>query len=773
MTYEMAEVRGRVSIRPWRVSPLVDATSATEVRNAIVRLSGVWGGYYMPILDVRSSPDHLEAQAEILDVDSIYADGPAGPHEELLRKEGWSWPGGKEWGPFSRSEQGFRTALLPTNAVLNSREHVLLPIWQPGDTSDLLYAATWGVPEGLADGVSARRDIQIDTATLNEVLGSWNAGDLQSVGLLDVGRRHVSIRYGAGLVGYHGVYIVRAGRPEDVVGFWNLRSHGMRMVGVPDDGEADVVAALLDVGFAGVDWQSGGSQAESKRVLSVWGMDDASTSTVRAIKEAAHRSGLVALRRDREHSPHRMFQGLKTPFVRSVRVDCRPEARWFDVQLPAFGLSDEPDAIARGVVAAEVSVHSVNGLDPRRTASIPPFRRHSSLLRSAVTTESIRHYRVTSEGFALGIEATRDNVRVPFAYNLDVMAVLFDDEAVTIGQSELGKFQTRAAGKLGGAFSGVLNQPGIRAALALTAARATGVTFPHLREEIRRNRGSWPDSLFGPETDEKAYAAGQLDFLLHSGLFVPMLRVHCSHCRVERMVSADELLATMRCELCGQEFGLALSLSLAPSEWRLRLAAHLRPDQVQALMPALAVTGLIRQFRHIEEPPLAHVLGLEVTAKGKTVEVDVAVFIPDRDWLAVLGEVKTSNRIDGKDIDGLENLQRRLLERGVRCMLLFATLKERFTDDERRQLRGLVERSSPLKLASGALAPNLPIVLTGPDLSQPPGSRDHPWRWKTPAGIGYGLVSTAQASCERNLGLKEVAAGLEDGEPMFHFEWGD
>lgn len=51
MTIEMAEARGAVMLRPWRVGVLVDTKSPAEVREAIANLSSVWGGRSMPIFD--------------------------------------------------------------------------------------------------------------------------------------------------------------------------------------------------------------------------------------------------------------------------------------------------------------------------------------------------------------------------------------------------------------------------------------------------------------------------------------------------------------------------------------------------------------------------------------------------------------------------------------------------------------------------------------------------------------------------------------------------
>jgi hypothetical protein len=107
MANEDAEARGRVTIRPWRVAPLVDTTSPEEVRGAVADLSSVWGGMLMPIFDKNAPVDELERLGAVFGVDSLYADVVDGPLGELLRRPGWAWRGGGQWGPFSASEDGF------------------------------------------------------------------------------------------------------------------------------------------------------------------------------------------------------------------------------------------------------------------------------------------------------------------------------------------------------------------------------------------------------------------------------------------------------------------------------------------------------------------------------------------------------------------------------------------------------------------------------------------------------------------------------------------
>jgi hypothetical protein len=52
-------------------------------------LSAVWGGCYMPILDINEHIDVLKRRARQYDVDSLYADTTEGHVGELLQEPGY------------------------------------------------------------------------------------------------------------------------------------------------------------------------------------------------------------------------------------------------------------------------------------------------------------------------------------------------------------------------------------------------------------------------------------------------------------------------------------------------------------------------------------------------------------------------------------------------------------------------------------------------------------------------------------------------------------
>lgn len=768
MSQGMAEARGRVKLRPWRTGILVDTTSTDQVRGAIAQLSSVWGGRYMPILDINCSLDELKRLASLYDVDSLYSDVVDRPVGELLDAHGLRWRGQGPWGPFG-DESRLRKGLLPVRALTGASTGLIQPTWDSEHPAGLAFAAIWGLDEDVAFPSSGEPEEQRPRLLPLGELDATTASGKPIVGILEATTIRIEPVPSDYPHGYTGIYVMRPGHPQDVVEFWNLRVYGRKIIGIPEGCAEGVLDSLLAERLPHVELLRGDGSGAPERVAPVVGLGDASGRTATAIKAAAVRDGVSLFPEDRGGLPRYVFPGLRTKFVRSIRTDFRPEASWVDIALPAFELCEEPDAFRRGVIAADVAWHSVVGQDPRMTSTLPPFPQEAALLRrNASMMDVVDHVRVTHGGIALGIDAGNEHARVPFAFNQDAIRLLFNDDSVTATQSDAGRFQTRAAQKLGGPFTGLFNQPGVREAITLASQRA-GVALPHLRAVVAKARGEWPDSLFGPRIDAKDYAKREIDFLFHSGMFVPTLRVHCSYCRVESHVAADDLRTVMTCEFCGQAFNLALSHSLAQPEWRYRLAAHLGRDKIQALLPVLAAASLMRQLRLVEEPPLAHVLGLELKVGNRKVEADLAAYVPGRDWTLVLAEIKSGNRIDTNDIANLEFLRQKLADADVRCLLMFATLKDQLGPEEVAALRALIERAPAVQLSRGEIVANLPLVLTGPDLSHPPGSEAHPWRWEDESYSG--LFGTALASCRRNLGLRAYRFDHAPGDSGIICEW--
>lgn len=776
MVRDMAEVRGRAMVRPFRVAQLVDTSDAQAVRAAFVALTRAWGGIYMPVLNANLSTAQLEHRSREFDVDALYVESMEGDLAEWLRSTGWGWAGRGEWGPFAQ-HRAFRRGLLPASLVRVERDPLLIPEWDTADELDLFYTAVFGDVEA-EDETGGQ--VKLNVPNSERVgLGLLNAlpdVTVESVGAVQATAAGVSVADRRYLDGLSGIVVARAGHPEDLVRFWNLRSYGRPILCLPDNGPKDLLNFLTRGSLAGVTvMHGGGLEPRKEACLMVWGLEHATGELRAAIDAMAERQGMVP-RDARDKSADFGHPGLETRYESTFRAEFMPTTPVGMVRVPTVPLVPKAKLMP-GVAAVELTIHNAHGLDPRSTAQLPPYRRHGKLLEKFIGTVDVDHIRITAEGdgVVVGHQASRDEVPLGFPSHLDGINALFDDENLKIAQSDDGKFQTRAAEVLGGPFGSLLLQPGVRTVIDKAAGTPTGLTLQQLQATMRTNRGGWPDALFSNLTAQD-YAVNVTNQLLFSGLFVPMLDVHCSNCRVESQVSPRDLDATIRCEFCSEEFKLALSLSLSrnKSKWRYRLASHLSPEKVKALLPALATMSLFGQLSSTEGHPSIHAFGVTFTPIGcDPIEADIVAYLGRPSWVTVLGEVKTSNWIDENDIRNLEYLQRRLDDKLVRNLLLFATLKNEFAPTEVKVLRELVERCTETSTAHNFVVPRFPLLLTAKDLSLPWAHDDHPWRWGDNKRHLDGIFGTAVESCQRNLGLASFSFARGDDRRTTEIEWDD
>lgn len=777
MARDAAEVRGRAKVRPYRVAQLIDTTSADEVRAAVANLTEAWGGIYMPILDVNQPFENIELQARIFDVDALHLEAEEGDLGEELRRSGWLWGGRGQYGPFASEDAEFRTGVLPARAVALDHPPLLLPEWDPADTLDLFCTAVFGTPaKPNPDGTDADNTWEPDGSrrVRLEVLYRLPDVTLENVGAIQTTHVGISPEVRYDLDGLNGLFVVRPDRIQDLVTFWNLRSFGRPIVALPAEGPEDLLSFFTRGTLPGGETRYGGPNPRVEKHLGVWGLQHASDATRTAINAMAARLQMAVLDRHHRDELHHVFPGLDTRFASSVRAEFPPTARSVMVRVPTVPLVPGVHQVMPGTVAVEIDIYDVPGLDPRSTASLPPYRRFGSLLQRSMLGHA-DHVRVTAEGngVVLGVSAPSDEVPIGFANNLDAIRTLFDDEDLKVSQSDAGRFQTRAAEMLGGPFGGVMVQPGVRALIDKAARSNAGLTLQQLRAEVKKDHGAWPDKLTAFRATVDDYVDLTVNYLLFTGLFVPMLDVHCSNCRVESQVSPRDLDATIQCEFCGESFRLALSLALSKPRWRYRLASHLGPEKVKALLPALATMSLLGQMSTGRGGAMTHAFGVDFKFAGrKRVEADIVAYLGRPDWTVVIGEVKNSNWIDANDVENLEELQRRLSNKSVRSILTFATLKDRLAPEEAAALRALVERSTTVTTAFGGLVPRLPLVLTARNLSLPPFEDQHPTRWTQP-GTHDGIFATAIESCKRNLGLVDLKFGSADGGHPFECSWQD
>jgi len=362
--------------------------------------------------------------------------------------------------------------------------------------------------------------------------------------------------------------------------------------------------------------------------------------------------------------------------------------------------------------------------------------------------------------------------RVPFVYRLEVFRVLFDDPAVEVDQSAIGKFQQRAAQVLGGEFTQLFNQPGLRSAVEVIARRDKGAPFAQARNEVLNNRGHWPDLLSRRGRSDTEYANDTIRGLLNTGLIVPIVDVHCGYCRIESQVTADELRTVNVCEFCGHSTNWALSMALKNPEWRYRLASHMTLDRARDLMAVFSTASTVAQANVATGADICAVLGLHVQLPGRQpVEIDFAAYFPHPTGAVVIGEIKGHTPIDANDVLNLEAVQNFLESKKATTIVLFGTLNDELSRDEKQVIRDFSDRRArALRSSRGQIIPHMPLVLTGKDVSLPWGDDAHPWRWDS-RHEAPGLFGTAIASCRRNLGLASYTPTGAESWDEFVYEW--
>ena len=715
---QSALFRGKVGIRPWRVGLIIDVNDQDQVRDAISALTAVWGGIFMPILDHNVSIEEMQSAAKRFDVDSLYASesasAPSEELEELLRAPGYCWHGRDDWGPFTPNEGRYSKGLLPANAL---RSDMQFPPWYGPTSDDLIIHAYLG---RTSSPVPQSRPI-LETASRIDLAGSY-------------GRSVPS-----------GLCVVRKDTPRDVVWYWNCRSLGGTAYPLAAESvvfnEAVLEELVLDSPIS--DRASGGAG----RGIIVWGLEDLGSAERIALEAWARLSDVELISDERDDSLNQYwFSGVERTNTSLFRTETVSTAHEIYVATPSLPLAN--DDIGPGIVAAEVDFHEASGVDPRLSVSIPPYRQHAQLFGRALVRGS-NEVRVSRVGPVFGVQANADEISIPLPYNLDIMHKLFDDSTVSVTQSNEGQFQMRAAEMFGGATVGFFAQPGLRSAVMRVADRTIGVTLDELRQIITRDRGEWPYGILREDFSVSDYSRHQSNILLNSGLLVPTLDVECTHCRVVSRVNPDDLAANVLCEFCGEESRLALSLALTKPRWRYRLAAHVAAEKIRAFLPAMAAAGVLSDFQHVEAPPPSHVFGLTVTQYGKhPIEADIATILHEDRWTVVLGEVKNHHPIDANDVENLKSLQILLSSKGVPCVVLFATLKDTFSEDEKGIIRASIDRMRTTTTRRGRAVTLAPLVLTKRDMSLHPLHEDHPWRW---GELGDGVFGIALESCKRNL----------------------
>lgn len=769
----MRMIDGSVELRPARVALVADEWTRELLLKAVGLATTVWGGLYYPMF--RSGEAHLERALEEGAIDVVHAIDRADESNDL--GPGFQWRGRGDFGPFAPPRDTFATRLLGHHLLERHGSSALAPMvtWRDDERLHDLFCIWFG--RFPADAYAAEQ---------SAVLSAGRS----IVGVLP--EQLPPMADGAGPIGWTTTCIDYTGdggracvvllEPDDVEAlrfFWNLRAHGSSVFPwVPSS--ASRLQPGLDFWIEGQrrlgrlhEWKSGDGSRSGRFVGLAQGASCSESDRQDLVSYVKEHHDLDAWN-ERGLSDNRGWLG-QHPFSTDIERSFSAEASTsvLSVPMPPLPWSDRRRRhTLPGIITAQVRVHGTHGDDARQdTIAVPAIRRLASLL----STNEGPFARPTGEGVALAVQASDESVSVPRVGFEQLFREFFDPAGWTVGQSSEGRVSTQLIRLLGGYESMDANQPAVRAVLQAAARDARAKPLPVLLEEARKRRGQWPDN-FG-RVDERQYANRVVYRLLHQGLLRPVLPVTCPRCSTIEDVRPEDVRTEMTCGLCAERFalGLALAVTGKSATWHYKLAPHIAPAQLQSTLPVMATMSVLQglpRTSHAISPVLG--LTLKDPEQSWACEVDIAALVADGPGtVLVAGEVKSwRDDISEQDLDNLLRVARMSKSQlGVECVVLAATLRDRFSDEERESLRRLCREMGGRGFPHHSLIfPALPLVFTGPDLSLPWLSKEAPWRWAG-SSSNYLLADLAEASCKRNLGLASWDyKGSDDG---FDFTWTD
>jgi hypothetical protein len=766
----MATVSGNVMLRPVRMGLLVARPSLEDIQLAVEAATSSWGGMYFPIVDV-SEPVDLDRHLERWSVDALWPVTTDEKAVALADRPGFRWRGRSPDGPFDPPRESLVMRVLPAEWVLGQPEvKTVLPQW-PDHELDALFSIWFGSFGTHGDG-SRRRDLFATYAQRVDIEPDGSLDRLPD-GLTPITVTGVDIAY-QGEPQESGIVLVNPLDPSDLLRYWNLRASGAEVLPWPLGREqlieplarrwiSDLVAANKLPKIVR------GDGAPLPPHLTVWSTASQVGQT-EPLDTLFQELGLEKWPGDDFIRSWRGAHPLSTNFTRWFDIEVDSRARSVPIPLPVLPWpSGRRPGRWPGMVAADFHIHAEHALTLERTTALPRVRRLAELLPYRAG-EFGSFQRPNGQGGIYGVQAADDTIDIPLVRPLAILEGLFDQAEWRFAQSDEGQFAARFADILRNSVTGAANQPAVREVLLLAAKRSdSGVPFPALLQRAIGTRGRWPGMLTRATPDD--YGRSLLLWLLERKLLRMVLPVTCPSCRSALVLGVDELATDVRCGFCDHTFPLALPVAAAGprSAWRYRIAGHVPESRLRAALPVLAATSVLATLAGGGFYVQPRIMGAEITTSGRKVEFDIATVVDPFTPQVVLGEVKSHQPIDANDIDNLAWAQDLLRTVGVECYILIATLNDALSTDEIAALRAYCERARELLNLNGSQTPlAMPIVLTQRELSVDQFDDAHPSRWTEP---GRAISTVALASCERNLGLREVSRIPSNGRLTYEFSW--
>lgn len=746
---------GHVTLRPVRVALVDEFASPEALRLASQLATAHWGGLDYLFLPAPLTQRALDLARALVDVGApLQGSGKALDLPGDLEYRAWP-----SENPFDRGDGSLNSHVLGMESL-----------------NDLAgAAASWGLNRLVWDQDHPLAQVlAVLHGDLPKVKGEYapdehsrhNLGDSDAIpadvftsGLLSRTRRGLLPRKSAA---YRGVVCVDPTSIHDLVGFWNLRASGAQVALYPLGHEL-LADAYLDA------WR-GPLAGDAGPVMLYATTAEIATRAAEALRPRFgidfHMQRLAAV-------PDWVYV-LPVESHYTQRFDVTLEDDAWQARLPLPRLDFLPAAAwyeRYGTVAADIRISTSRQLRRQRRFAVPLRREQAADLLKTRTSPAVTPFLLADgDGFTMGVDAREDSISAPAVATLEVLQTLFGVIGAKVSRSDAGLYVERLIDMLGGvAPDGVALQPAVRAVLHRAATAPYGKPVPALVSEARKRAGAWPDSFFGRGRD---YAAWAVQWLCDKDLLQARLKSKCPSCGNTLSITPSDLSNSVTCPLCATVRPLALHLTALRPEWRLALHGDVRHERVFETLPVMAALSLIAGARGYSGEELHSAAGVRVTHPDVDCEVDLVVASQERQHpLVIIGECKSyRDSVTPADVGNLTEVQSLLLDQGVECYTLFATMREHFDADEVELLRSASTRvpSTRQFRPREAIEPIAPLVLDGHSMSTHSFSDESLLR----AGQGpRSLARLAVASCTRSLGLVSYAYKGEEQQDLFVASW--
>lgn len=745
-----------VAHRPVRVGFLIRSGSSEDFLDAVSVSTSLWGGLYNPILPVAETGESpwIETIIRRYQIDVLVsASNPAAFSEVKDRFQHVPWPsmmGGEHPLLSELGGEGPAFSLVDITLPLShywvkewrhvSETRALVPVCSPANPLALMHAAVFGrfpssdssypsLEEGFRRSTKAT-PVDLDT---EPPAAKWHHA-LWPIGTTTLGLTHHDS--GARFLDF-GCVIGDPDSIDHLVFFWNLRASGADVIFVPTD-NVDAYLPIVESHLNKLLSRPSRWGQDSERWFEVWqpggfGADppEDRSEVPEAIAALVRGSAKLSVGTLDDYTWHQPMLGNLPPTSEPRSVLATFEERYGGPHISA-------DLSARPFSEAEVSrsrewqywawaLESTPRRLPEETTMRMPFLRDlNGWYGRAVLPAHPGTFRIQPEGFDL-LRHVNESTLSLSPLSIDALvAKIFDRAGIQTKRSFAGEVTQRVLETMGGLSpSLIFKVAGVRKLLAMEKSRR-GIKRPHAVQVIRdfdsqrgeasfdRFKGYWRDTT--PES--------LLGILLDRGVFRAGLELSCAKCRLLPFVEADRIGDEIQCPLCGFRFPLAPQVR--GKEWVFRISGIFeREGSPQGAIPAiLAMAELARRdflFGSTIVRPAT-----DLAFDGRSCETDVIGLEISNEGFpsVVIGECKSQGEIDENDVRNLKEVRKRIRASGAECYLLFAVLRENFTEDEVVLLRALSDEFVAERLMGlpiGHLAPaGAPILFTTRELEADP-----------------------------------------------------